>query len=257
MATPELTLGFSVLAERASSIALPEPISGCEIIVAVQGGPAPVALQRSDVAVIELPTRGVAKSRNAVIELAQGEILLFADDDSTVLPAGVEELRTHFRAHPGHSIVTGRAIDPTGSPRKNYPRRPKRLTSWNSAKFGTIELGIRQPTALAGVRFDEDFGAGTRTHLGDEYIFIVDALRAGLKGSYVPIDLAVHPTESSGVGDGRSHEARVRAVVLRRVFGRWAPLARLLFVLRRPTRFASLATTVRFICGRLNDGGLD
>ena len=257
MKAPELTLGYSVLANRVSSLILPDPVPGLEILVVIQGGSAPVGLDRADVTLIELPTRGVAKSRNAVIEHARGEIVLFVDDDSAPLANGIEELRAHFRAHPDHSVVAGRAIDLAGRPRKRYPRRPKRLTPWNSAKIGTIELSIRRADVhLAGVRFDEDFGAGTPTHLGDEYIFVVDALRAGLKGFFVPIDLATHPAKSSGVGGDRSDEARVRAIVLRRVFGRWAPLARVLFVLRRPTRFKSLTTTVRFICGRLDGSSL-
>ena len=50
----------------------------------------------------------------------------------------------------------------------------------------------------AGIQFDENFGAGVDNFLGDEYIFIADALKRGLQGMYLPIRVAIHPKESSG-----------------------------------------------------------
>ena len=173
------------------------------------------------------------------------------DDDSTVLPVGVDALLEHYRQHPGHDIVTGRAVDPSGRPRKRYPRRTVRLHRWNAAKVGTIELSVRRAEVKrSGVRFDTSFGAGTDHFLGDEYVFITDGLEAGLHGVFVPIDLACHETISSGSPSPTVHDARARSAVFSRVFGPRAPLARTMFLLRRPWCFGSFGTAMRFLSAR-------
>ena len=88
----------------------------------------------------------------------------------------------------------------------------------------------------AGVEFDPGFGAGAPDWLGDEYIFLCDALRAGLRGWHVGLTLASHPAESSGLAQGAAVMA-VRRRVFIRALGRWASLpVRLVFLLRQAMR---------------------
>jgi hypothetical protein len=101
-----------------------------------------------------------------------------------------------------------------------------------------------------GVRFDEDFGAGAKNYLGDEYIFVVDLVRAGGKAVFAPITLAQHPTESSGSRWGSAQDRRARAVIFTRVFGFFAPLVRLPFGIRRRRELGSLKNLLLFVLGR-------
>ena len=90
------------------------------------------------------------------------------------------------------------------------------------------------------MRFDEGFGvgAGTAATLGEEYVFLADCLAAGLAGVHDPLPVSVHPHESSGfVWEGRA-QARGRALVFARVFGRAALPVRLAFALKNARRFA-------------------
>ena len=250
---PMVTIGYSTLSSRAGSIELPAPRRDVEILVVVQrvsGEPEYAAPERGDVRVIADDGVGVARSRNVVLEQAAGRYVLFGDDDATFVEAGIDSLLEVMERNPDVSLVQGRALDETGRPRKRYPRRTTRLTRWNSAKIGTIELMVRRADIVdRGVRFDEGFGAGTANHLGDEYIFVTDALRSGLTGRFVPVSIAVHPAESSGSTGGGRRVARARSVVFDRVFGRWAPIPRLAFLLRRPRRFGSLGLGIRFVVG--------
>ena len=103
----------------------------------------------------------------------------------------------------------------------------------------------------AGVRFDEGFGvgAGTAASLGEEYVFLADALAAGLTGVHDPLPVSVHPHASSGfVWEGEA-QARARALVFARVFGRAAPAVRLAFALKNRRRFARLARRAVFLRG--------
>ena len=102
----------------------------------------------------------------------------------------------------------------------------------------------------AGITFDENFGAGADNYLGDEYIFIADALNKGLKGVFLPVRVAIHPKESSGSGWGTQRDLTARAAVFTRVFGATAPVFRALFLLKSQKGRVGFLNALRFIIGR-------
>jgi hypothetical protein len=206
---------------------------------------------RPDATVLRLASTGLSRSRNAALDAARGEILLLADDDVTHPPGAWDGVRRFFAANPGLDLFVGRSLDPDGRPRKRpLPRR--RLTRLNAARASSHEIALRlAPVRAAGLRFDEGFGvgAGTPALLGEEYVFLADCLAAGLRGVHDPLPVSVHPHASSGfVWEGEA-QARARALVFARVFGRAAPLARLAFALKNRRRFASRADLAAFLRG--------
>lgn len=250
---PLLTIGYSVLGERAAAIRLPEPRPDVEVLVVVQGEVPADAPRRDDVRYEALDSRGVTRSRNAVLDRARGRYVLFADDDIVFHDEGVRTVLAELEGDPGLALVLAAAVDQGGWIRKPYPHRRVRLTRWNSGKAATYEMMLRREAfARAGVRFDERFGAGVDPYyLGDEYILIADAIEAGLRCRFLPVVVAVHPTVSSGAGFGTERDARARAAAFTRVFGRRVSLlARLAFVLRSPRRFGSVGLSVRFVLDR-------
>lgn len=254
MNEPLLTIGWSVLAERAAAIRLPERRPDVEVLVVVQGDPAAAEVpSRDDVRVVHLDSTGVARSRNEVLRQARGTFVLFADDDIVFRADGVQAMLDDLRRDDSLALGLGSAVDQTGTARKRYPRRSVRLHRWNSGKAATYEMIVRRDAfQRAGVSFDEDFGAGVPQYLGDEYILIADALLAGLHCRFFPHVLAVHPVTSSGSGFGTRRDAAARSAAFDRVFGPVAPVARLAFVLRRPQRFGSLGLAARFVRGRIS-----
>jgi glycosyltransferase involved in cell wall biosynthesis len=253
MADPALTIAYSTIHDRAGDIQLPAPNDDTEILLVVQGGPGPFT-SRDDVRVIELESLGVAKSRNVALVASRGEYVLFGDDDSTINRGGVDALLDYFGAQPDVAVVLGRSTDENSQLRKRYPSHTRRLLRWNYGKAGTIEVAVRRRSVVdAGVRFDEGFGAGAPNHLGDEYIFIADACAVGLRCMFVPITVASHSSESSGLDYGTMQDARARSAVFVRVFRRRAPIARLLFLLKSPRRFRQPSLMARFVMGRFPD----
>jgi len=253
MSPPRLTIGYSTLGERVRNIEFPPPQQSTEILVVVQGyfAAVPTSVKaRNDIRVIRLTSTGVARSRNAVISAANGTYLAFADDDARPLIRGVTEALDYLDANANVCVLAGRTLDFAGRPRKRYARREKALTRWNSGKFGTVEIVVRTASLIANnLRFDEQFGAGTPNYLGDEYIFLTDAIRLGLLGVFKPIDLAEHSAESSGTEFGTEKDASARSAVLGRVFGRAAFFARFAFILRHPRRFGGIWKSCRFVAG--------
>ncbi len=248
----KLTIAYSTLAERAKNIKFPKSSSDREFIVLVQNPNQNSIGERSTAAkFFELKGKGVAKSRNAALKYGSGKYLIFGDDDITFNESALDELVAYFEANPDCAIIMAQTSDETGVLRKSYPNKAHKLTKFNSAKAATYEMMVRLDAIKSkGISFDENFGAGVENFLGDEYIFIADALKQGLSGVFLPITVAIHPKESSGSTWGTSRDLKARAAVFKRVFGWSAPIFRALFLLKSRKGSIGAANALRFILGR-------
>ena len=244
-----LTIGYSTLANRAKNIKFLSSVNSLVIVQNPEGTTTPTFAD--EVTVLELQSRGVAKSRNAAITNTNSDYLLFGDDDIQFNESGIASAISFLNSNPNISILLMQAVDETGKLRKSYPSKAHELKLTNSAKAATYEMMIRvSDIKAAGIKFDENFGAGATNYLGDEYIFIADALRAGLKGKFEPIVIATHPTESSGNLRNSASDRRARAKVFSRVFGILAPVMRLLFLVKPPSKKFGLVNSLLFIVGK-------
>ena len=244
-----LTIGYSTLANRARNIKFLNAVNN---LVIVQN-PDSVSLPVFDAGVqfFELQNKGVAKSRNSAIANTNTEYLLFGDDDVEFNETGIIAAVNYLDSNPGVSILLMQAVDETGKLRKSYPANSHQLKLTNSAKAATYEMMIRtSDIKAAGIEFDENFGAGATNYLGDEYIFIADALRSGLKGQFEPIVIATHPSESSGSLRNSQSDRKARAKVFSRVFGFWAPIMRALFLTKPPSKKFGFMNSLLFIIGK-------
>ena len=252
---PLLTIAYSTLAARMHRISLAGIAPDIEVLVCVQSGPPSCEVELSRARFVLVPGTGVAKSRNASMDHAGGRYLLFCDDDVTVNLPGVAE-GIHHLQQTGHALALGQGMDPSGLMRKKYPRFVTPLTAFNSAKAATYEMLIDLEQVRArGIRFDMRFGAGTDLHLGDEYIFIVDLLRAGLSCDAVPFVFGMHPRVSSGSEWGSARDSHARAVALNRVFGRWALVARVAFGLKNRAKFGDRRALIAFMTNGTQPAG--
>lgn len=255
----KLTLGYSTLADRVGNIVLPPLRSGWEVSVVIQN-PKSIAwrgaglaqlVAREDLVIEELKSKGVAKSRNRNIWLARGEYLVFGDDDVSFNVPGLLEAISYLDQNPQYSLLLGMAQDPSGRARKRYPGKIQKLTRFNSAKAATYEMIIRvDAVRQLGVIFDEQFGAGAKNYLGDEYIFVVDLMSAGGQAVFVPVVLATHPENSSGSSWGSEQDRQARAAIFTRVFGKTAWLVRLAFGIRRLRELGGLRKLWLFVLAR-------
>ena len=178
-------------------------------------------------------------------------------DDDVVHPPGVfAAIRRFFAENPASTSSSAARSTPTAG-RASAPCPAAALTRLNAARASSHEIALRlAPVRAAGVRFDEGFGvgAGTAATLGEEYVFLADCLAAGLSGVHDPLPVSVHPHESSGfVWEGEA-QARARALVFTRVFGRAAPVVRLAFALKNPRRFAAAPTSRPSCAAERRDG---
>jgi len=227
---PTLTLAISVLGSRVFAIEPPPPLPGVSILILVQDPPfgaRGLFSGRADIALELLPGRGLSKSRNAALARAKTDYLLFWDDDLRAEPSGLRAMVQAMAGQPELDFATGRR---RGRGPGGYPVLPQPLTLWNSGKTASPELMLRPARfRQAGLAFDTDFGLGARWPVGEEYVLIADALRAGLRGQFFPIDLGAHGHASTGDNWSDQRILVARQAVLRRVFGVWSPFIRLAY----------------------------
>ncbi|MDN4480821.1 glycosyltransferase [Demequina muriae] len=257
-ATRRLTVGYSTLAHRVGAIQPAPWWDEADVVVVVQTGGASteataslsVELQRLEQAgarTATLDSIGVARSRNEVLRRARTRWVLFSDDDVTIDMGGVRLVVDRMEAQ-GLALGLGRAVGADGQLRKRFAEHEEPLTLFNSAKAATYEMVVDvERTRKHDVWFDESYGAGAENYLGDEYIFIVDVLRAGLTGRAIPQVIATHPVESSGSRWGTREDTDARAAVLDRVFGRWALLSKAGFAARHRTRLGGVRGAWRLL----------
>ncbi|HQZ11423.1 MAG TPA: glycosyltransferase family A protein [Devosia sp.] len=249
IAAPRLTIAIATTAERSASIRLGRlPVDlRWRYVIYCQGG-TPAVAPRADISVVVLQGRGVAASRNAAIGACDTELLLFSDDDVGLEATGLTRLIDVFTEHTALGLFAGRTVLQDGHSERVYPDRPQRLTLFNSARVGTVELAVR-PAYIRDNRigFDLNFGAGGANAIGDEYIFVADCIRSGLWGGYWPITIAVHDGSSSGTDFASPQTTRARAKVFERVFGRLVSVPiKLGFIWRHRRRFGSFTELLTF-----------
>lgn len=243
---PLLTIGYSTLADRAKNISYPKN-TDWEYQLHIQQS----LTKQAKPGVFYLDSAGVAKSRNSAIQHANGTYLLFGDDDVVFNEQALSEAVRYLDQHPEVSLLLASAVDETGNLRKNYPVKLTQLTKFNCARAATYEMIVRvADVKKLAVLFDEDFGAGAKNYLGDEYIFIADLLSKGAKCVFAPISIAMHPANSSGARWGEQQDRIARARVFKRVFGPMAMPVRLAFALRRITELGGVANAAKFVISR-------
>ena len=188
------------------------------------------------------PPPASSRSRNAALDAARGEILLVADDDVTHPPGAYAGIRRFFAENPGLDLFVGRSLDPDGRPRKRPLPRRRPLTRLNAARASSHEIALRlapgarrRPALRRGLR-------RRRRHRGHASARSTSssptASPPASRGVHDPLPVSVHPAESSGFVWEGAAQARARALVFARVFGRAAPPVRLAFALKNARRFA-------------------
>ena len=160
-------------------------------------------LLRDDVMVFIQKDTGLSKNRNNAIRHASADILVIADDDIGLNTAYPSHILRAFKKHPEIDVACFQIRTPSDQPAyKKYPTRAKKLTRLNHLKaVSSIEIAFRRKSIREKkVWFDERFGLGATANCGEEFLFLAECLRKGLKIMFFPIYIVEHPCKSSGKG---------------------------------------------------------
>jgi hypothetical protein len=124
--------------------------------------------------------KGLSKSRNNALEKASKDICLFADDDVKYVHDYKKIIKEAYRKNPNADIIIFYVES------KNKNRRSKKIKNgrmnWlQSMKVKSSEISFKRENIVKSkIRFDENFGSGTKISNGEETIFIADCIKNGL-----------------------------------------------------------------------------
>jgi GT2 family glycosyltransferase len=140
--------------------------------------------------------RGLSAARNVGIELAEGAILAFPDDDCEYPPgltsAVLQRLEERIDG------VAGKAVGPNGERIGRFGERPGALTRANVWKRCiSFALFLRRDILKRVGGFDETLGVGGSTPWGsaEEMDLVLRAISSGFTITYCPSVAVVHPPQ--------------------------------------------------------------
>lgn len=192
-----------------------------EVVIADNGSvddtPAVIDLFRSELALrsVRVPEPGKGRALNAAIALAQGEIVVFTDDDVTPAPNWLSEIYNAAKRFPDHNVFGGRIeVDPVAVPgwvRRSYNLMGLLTSAHDKADtpvtYGYAEypfgpnMAVRRKLLGEIARpYPEDMGPGTRHPVGDETGFFLRISPPEAKDRlFVPAARVLHEVEPENV----------------------------------------------------------
>lgn len=159
----------------------------------------PKELIRDDIQISQIKGKGVTKSRNNAIRIAEGDIGLFSDDDVVYKFEFFETVLDVFKSNTNLDVAIFKIKTYEGEPEyKSYPDKVIHYDK-KSPSVGTIQIAFKLNKIRENkILFDERFGAGNKFLIGsDEQIFLQDCINAGLTVKYFPKYVVIHPYEST------------------------------------------------------------
>lgn len=186
------------------------------------------------VRVFETRERGVGRSRNKALDLADSEIIMFSDDD-IVYSTGYKDLVLKaFKSEPDADIIMFNFN--VGEARRTYHiDKVIRVRKWSVGRYPAYAAATKlERIRKSNVRFSHLFGGGAKYSSGEDNLFFMDCLRAGLKIKAVPVTIGTEVFRESTWFHGFNEKFfKDRGVLYSFLYGRMATVWAIRFVLAK------------------------
>jgi len=183
---------------------------------------------------LSLSERGIGLSRNTALMRADGDILLFADDDVRYSDNYGHKVIAFFENHPDVDVAVFnfQSLNPQRPEFVNIKER--RLNLFNCLKYGAIRIAVRKNAVLtSNVNFSLMFGGGAPYQAGEDNLFLTNCIQKKLKVVASNIMLGTVKQETStwfkGYNEGYYFD---RGALFAAMYGKWAFLFLVLIELK-------------------------
>jgi len=196
----------------------------CNVLVVVQGDAEGYEELNQDGQIIRiLFTReiGLSKSRNLALKYCSSKYGYIMDDDVVIDTNAIKRLVKKMEID-RTDLATCKYICKSGDSPKKYKKTEFVHTMLSAAKVSSIEICVNvDAIKFKDIKFDQRFGLGENLPSGEEYIFVTDCIKAGLKVKYYPIVTGVHPDLTSGLDFYTDkNKTLAKREMFKRIFGR-------------------------------------
>ncbi len=132
--------------------------------------------------------RGVGLSRNTALMHADGDVLLFSDEDLVYQDDYEQKVLTAFRQHPEAQVITFNfQVDERR--RTYYNETGHRVRWYNYGRYPAYAIAVRKDAIRkANVTYSLLYGGGAKYSNGEDSLFLHDCLKKGL---YIYADTAL------------------------------------------------------------------
>ena len=139
---------------------------------------------------------GLSKARNIGIQVAEGDVFAFPDDDCWYRERILEQISNKFTSRPEVGGLCGRAVDENGVNIARYARHPGLVTKLNAwERCSSISLFLRNRAIRTVGCFDEQLGLGARTpwQSAEDIDLPIRLVTTGFQLRYDPEIVVYHP----------------------------------------------------------------
>lgn len=133
--------------------------------------------------------KGVGLSRNNALLRADGDIVLFSDDDIVYNEGYAKAVLDAFEANPDIDMIFFN-FDVAEDRQTYHIEKKGRIRSYNCGRYPTYSLAVRREVLhKKGITFSLLFGGGAKYSNGEDSLFIKQCIKSGMKALALPVTL--------------------------------------------------------------------
>ena len=176
------------------------------------------------VKMITTAQRGVGKNRNIALDMADGDIILLADDDIKYVDSYAALILGEFEKLPEADVIVFNIMTHGESTDRRHNTETRRVRLYNALNYGAVRMAVRrEKLERAGIHFNLNFGGGTLYSAGEDTIFMYEMMKKGLKVFTSPIVIAeVDQTSSTWFKGYNNKYFYDKGALFRHIFGKLA-----------------------------------
>jgi len=125
--------------------------------------------------------RGVGKNRNLALSYATANICIFADDDVRYIDSYRDRVIAAFEEVPDADVIIFNLTSQSQRIQRQN-KRVKKCSKWNMLGYGTYRIAFKlSKIHKANIWFTQLFGGGCKYASGEDSLWLLEAIRKGLK----------------------------------------------------------------------------
>lgn len=179
--------------------------------------------------------KGLSKSRNKAIEKSNADICIIADDDLKYVDNYEKIVSESYQKYKDADIIVFYVESLINGINKKKPLKEGKIGYLLSLKVQSVQVTFKRKNIVDnGIKFDENFGAGSANFMGEENIFLYDCLRKNMKIYSVPIKIAtLEESESTWFTGYTNKFFRVKGACFYRLTKMWYVMLIMQFAIRK------------------------
>lgn len=135
--------------------------------------------------------RGVGLNRNNALIRADGDILVFADEDEIFNDGYADVINEAYKRIPEADAIVFNITTIGQDVGRREIKKIQRLHFFNALNYGAVRLTVKNKSVKReNVIFHQLFGGGTDYSAGEDTLFIADLIKKGLKVYSYPANIA-------------------------------------------------------------------